>query len=135
MNIDEAKIVLPDGRVAYDCVKLAGLATEGIFLKIYPRHWVRVRTRNTQYVLVTWEGKVTIQATKSDGSKPKYAAEETETTVHGSTWGGSMLRVGYIGVGMHLEFSYGGKTITTSEIESIQVVEITRREPLEFYCA
>lgn len=54
----------------------------------------------------------------------KYCPEPIKASIHGSTWGGSMLKCGYVGRDMHLEFStqeYG--TITTSRI-----LEITEAE-------
>jgi hypothetical protein len=52
---------------------------------------------------------------------PRYCPEPTKSSIHGSTWGGSMLKVGFVGRGMHLEFStpeHG--TITTSEIQDVR---------------
>lgn len=133
-DFDRAKIVLPNGRVGYDAVSLAGIKTEGLFVKDYPRHLIRVRTLNTMYEFVTWEGKITGQAIKPDGSLPPYLPFETEVRINGSTWGGSMLKLGYIGVGMHLEFWDGSKIVTTSTIEFVQAHELANNDPREVYC-
>jgi hypothetical protein len=45
--------------------------------------------------------------------------------IEGSTWGGTMIEMGFLGEGMHVEFVLpDGKTLTTST-----VVEI-KREPI-----
>lgn len=52
---------------------------------------------------------------------PRYCPEPTKANIHGSTWGGSMLKVGFVGRGMRLEFSISGEgTITTSEIQDVR---------------
>lgn len=48
---------------------------------------------------------------------PVFCPEPTPVTIHGSTWGGSMIKSGYIGRGMHLEFRRPEfEPITTSVI-------------------
>lgn len=77
----------------------------GIWLKdISFPHEVRVQTRNTIYSIkrnsdTTWLIK----------GHRHYCPEWTEVYIHGSTFGGSMLKVGFIGRGMYLEFSAIGK--------------------------
>lgn len=52
----------------------------------------------------------------------RFCPESTKANIHGSTWGGSMLKMGFVGIGMRLEFSVEGhRAITTSIISSIQV--------------
>lgn len=56
---------------------------------------------------------------------PRYCQNPTPVRIEGSTWGGSMIEVGFLGEGMHVEFVLpDGKTLTTST-----VVEI-KREPI-----
>lgn len=50
---------------------------------------------------------------------PKYCPTPTRCVPHGSTWGGSMLKMGWVGVGMHFECGLGDRVMTTSEIESV----------------
>jgi hypothetical protein len=52
---------------------------------------------------------------------PKYCPGPTMVTIVGSTWGGTMLKSGFIGRGMLLEFTLPDKKepITTSVIEEI----------------
>lgn len=126
-NFDAAKIRLPDGRVAYDAVKLAGIPTEGLFLVEYPSHIITVRTQNTIYELVTDGSRVTATEIKPDGSFPRFIETPGPIHINGSTWGGSMLKLDYIGVGMHMEFSIPNTTygvITTSAIASISVAPV-----------
>lgn len=50
----------------------------------------------------------------------RYCPEPTKANIHGSTWGGSMLKMGWVGRGMNLEFSTEAHgTITTSTIAEI----------------
>lgn len=48
---------------------------------------------------------------------PRYCPEPVLVKIHGSTWGGSMLKEQFIGRGMHLEFRHPAYLpITTSRI-------------------
>ena len=52
---------------------------------------------------------------------PVFCPTPVPVSLHGSSWGGSMLKVDYIGRGMHLEFHHPDfKTITTSRIVEIR---------------
>lgn len=68
---------------------------------------------------------------------PQYCPKPVRVTIAGSTWGGSMLKLRYIGRGMHLEFHHPEyKTpIITSAIqeicESIQSEDIPRAKVLK----
>jgi hypothetical protein len=56
---------------------------------------------------------------------PEFCPRPLPATVHGSTWGGSMLKIGFIGRGMRLEFvpeSGDRQVITTSRIVDIRAV-------------
>ena len=71
-----------------------------------------VQTQNTRYrIIKTGDETFTIQG--------------HPCRIHGSTWGGSMLRVGWIGRGMHLEYSLLGNSrgaYITSRIMEIKEV-------------
>lgn len=55
----------------------------------------------------------------------RYCPQPTPCKIHGSTWGGSMLKIGFIGIGMHLEFSTKDhRRITTSTIATVAVTRI-----------
>lgn len=82
---------------------------------------VRLSTRNTEYLLEK----------KSDGDyicgNERYCPAPTNASIHGSTFGGSMIRVGWLGIGMYLEFSTAKDgTITTSEIQNVQLLKAER---------
>jgi len=52
---------------------------------------------------------------------PKFCPEPVPVRIEGSTWGGSMIKVRFIGRGMHLEFRHPIYfRITTSRIVSIR---------------
>jgi hypothetical protein len=52
---------------------------------------------------------------------PVFCPNPTPVVIHGSTWGGSMLKAGYIGRGMHLEFGHPEyEPITTSRIIEVR---------------
>lgn len=52
---------------------------------------------------------------------PVFCPEPILVTIHGSTWGGSMIKTGYIGRGMRLEFGHPTYTpITTSVIRQVR---------------
>ena len=55
---------------------------------------------------------------------PEYRPEAVLVAIASSTWGGSMLKRGFVGRGMHLEFSHPAyrAPITTSRIEEIREV-------------
>lgn len=59
-----------------------------------------------------------------------YFAHSTGVRIEGSTLGGSMLGVGWIGVDLSLELSYGGERVVTSRVRSIDVVEAIRQQQL-----
>ncbi len=132
-KFDEAKIQLSDGRVVFDALKLAAIPTEGVFVKDIPGHVVLVQTQNTLYRFeIENENKIIGKAFKPDGSTPEYLSFDMPVYIAGSTWGGSMLKMGYIGVEMHLEFTYDNpdhregdvrRMITTSRIENIRVMK------------
>lgn len=99
----------------------------GVFLKdVLPGGSVLVKTRNSLYTLVNHDDRWM-------GQGGQRLPEMREIQVHGSTFGGSMLKTKFIGIGMHLEFNtpvlggfksfeeLGEHIITTTAIESIVV--------------
>jgi len=108
----------------------------GVFLKdILPGGTVLVKTRNSLYTLVN-------HGDRWMGQGGQRLPEAQEVRVNGSTFGGSMLKMEFIGIGMHLELILpvpaGGfksmeelakHTITTTAIESI-VVRLPEGEPI-----
>lgn len=122
--------ILPDGRVAVDAVELAATPTEGIYLKDYPDHTITVRTRNTTYRFTPSTGRAATRAEwiglamKDDGSEPRYLPFEMPVHIHGSTWGGSMIKMGYVGIDMHLELS-----IYPQEVDDVR--NMIRTSPIQ----
>lgn len=76
-----------------------------------------VQTKHTLYHFT----KIEINEYEVSGHA-KYCPEPTPCVISGSTWGGSMLKLNFIGVGMYLEFGICGKWILSSEIQSVELV-------------
>jgi hypothetical protein len=92
----------------------------GVYLKnLVPGTVLRVETQNHAYTILYqgWD-----QALIS--GHPVFCPEPTVVTIHGSTWGGSMLKSRYIGRGMHLEFAHPDfQPIRTSRILDVRAAE------------
>jgi hypothetical protein len=88
----------------------------GVHLRnVLPGTVLEVRTRNRSYTL-RYEGDN--QALIS--GHPVFCPEPVLVSIHGSTWGGSMLKEHFVGRGMHLEFGHPSfELITTSIIEDV----------------
>ena len=77
---------------------------------------LEVRTENTTYRLVNCGGRHVMIA-----GHPEFCPEPVRVQVNGSSWGGSMLKVAFIGRGMHLEFHHPQfNTVVTSRIVEIR---------------
>ena len=72
---------------------------------------VEIETQNRVYTLVSCgEGDALLRG------HPMFCPEPVLVNIHGSTWGGTMLKYRFIGRGMHLEFGhpdYAGPIITS----------------------
>lgn len=78
---------------------------------------LQVQTKNTQYLIE----KVGEKEYLISGNQ-KYCPEPVKATITGSTFGGSILKCGFIGRDMHLEFYVPGheySPITTTSIQEI----------------
>ena len=89
----------------------------GVHLRdVRPGTVLEVRTQNRSYTL-RYEGHN--QALIS--GHPVFCPEPVLVNIHGSTWGGSMLKEHFIGRGMHLEFQHPVyEPIITSVIEDVR---------------
>ena len=92
----------------------------GVYLRDLPEEsTLEVETRNRWYtVVVQRDGQALISG------HPEFCPEPVLVYIHGSNWGGSMLKVAYLGRGMHMEYrhpAYHG-AIVTSVIQDIRVV-------------
>ncbi len=98
-----------------------GEATTGLDLRrLSVRDVIRLRTLNSEYRIVLLDpvrGRVKVQG----GS---FFTEPTEAVIEGSSFGGALLKVGWIGIGLQLEFVYdppAGRTqsLITSPVEML----------------
>jgi hypothetical protein len=78
---------------------------------------IRVQTLNSVYevfLLDPASGRALVRG-------GKYFHEPTEAEVSGSTFGGCMLKVGWLGVGLRMEIRAKEKRIVTSPVQSLHV--------------
>ena len=91
----------------------------GVYLDDLPQGAeLDVQTQNRHYKIVNrGHGQAMISG------HPKFCPSPVLVRIHGSNWGGSMLKVRFIGRGMHLEFRHPEyRTIMTSRIVEIRPV-------------
>jgi hypothetical protein len=82
-----------------------------------PCDTIRVRTCNSDYEIFLFEPE-SGRALVVGG---KHFAEPMEAIVSGSTFGGNMLKVGWLGVGFRMEFNINGRRIVTSPVQELRV--------------
>jgi len=96
---------------------------------LQPGSKLQVSTCNTQHQLLVLVGKCGVDyGTSPDCLHPVLVR------IHGSTWGGSMLKVRFIGRGMHMEFAhlqYDMPIITSPVRESERTCSRAERTWLE----
>ncbi len=82
--------------------------SEGAVLEVETQHhWYTIVNRSGGEALIS--------------GHPNYCPEPVPVRIAGSTWGGSMLKLRFIGRGMHLEFCHPTyHTITTSRVVDIR---------------
>ena len=51
----------------------------------------------------------------------QFFPERTSACLSGSNFGGSCLKMGWVGLGLHMEFHAGGQWIITSHVRAIAV--------------
>ena len=51
----------------------------------------------------------------------RYFEEPIEATISGSTFGGCMLKMGFLGVGLRMEICAGGQRIITSPVKALRI--------------
>jgi len=90
----------------------------GVFLAALPPSTVlQIQTQHHRYTAVLLgESQALISG------HPRYCPEPVQVAIAGSTWGGSMLKLRFIGRGMHLEFCHPEyqTPIVTSAIQEIR---------------
>ena len=101
----------------------AGASSSGIEMGVHmgdlpPGAQLQVSTRHHTYSIE----KLTGLNARISGH-PEYCAEPVEVLIGGGNWGGSMLKPGYIGRGMRLEFWHPAhKLVATSKVVDIQLL-------------
>ena len=93
---------------------------------LVPGSRLQVKTQNTCYRILILLGAMALIT-----GHPLFCPRPVLITIHGSTWGGSMLKMRFIGRGMHLEFHHPDYStpIVTSPIQEIQ--ELPQRRASE----
>ncbi len=84
-----------------------------------------VRTDNSVYritILTPHAREVLVQG-------GKFFPERTRACLSGSNFGGSCLKIGWVGLGLHLEFHAGDQWIITSHVRAIAVEPSTTGRP------
>jgi hypothetical protein len=81
---------------------------------------IHARTRNSVYEIFLLEPK-SGRAMVRGG---KHFAEPMEATVSGSTFGGCMIKIGWLGVGLRMEIYANGQRTVTSPIQSLRVERV-----------
>jgi hypothetical protein len=89
----------------------------GVYLRdLPPGSVLSIETQNRIYKLV-----VLNEATALISGHPEFCPDPAEVRITGSTWGGSMLKMKFVGRGMHLEFQHPTyETIVTSRIRDVR---------------
>jgi hypothetical protein len=91
---------------------------EGVSLKTLAAFdTICARTLNSDYRIFLLEpeaGRVLVQG-------GRFFVEPAEATISGSTFGGCMLKMGWVGVGLRIEICSNGQRIVTSPVQSLRV--------------
>jgi hypothetical protein len=90
----------------------------GVFLGDLPPSTVlEIQTMHHCYKAVLLGGSEALLS-----GHPEFCPEPVQVAISGSTWGGSMLKLQYVGRGMHLEFRHPqyATPIITSPIQDIR---------------
>jgi hypothetical protein len=91
---------------------------DGVALRnLSPFDTIRAKTLNSDYYIFLIEpetGRALVQG-------GRFFAEPVEATVSGSTFGGCMLKMGWLGVGLRVEVYANGQRIVTSPVRSLQI--------------
>jgi hypothetical protein len=98
---------------------------EGLSLSaLAPGTMVSVVTRHSHYrvmVIDPRHGRALV-------TSAVWFPEVTEVRLEGATAGGSVLKTGWIGIGLKLEMSVGRQRVTTSRVVSVAVVSVPRSD-------
>jgi hypothetical protein len=86
---------------------------------------IEVRTRYSCYRVVLLDPR-SGRAVVSGGAA---FSEPCEVRIEGATAGGSVLKMGWIGVGLRLELSIGRRRISTSRVRSVTIGAVPPPSP------
>ena len=109
---------LVDRTVPTEAATLDGFAAAtsgpGVALRqLEPLTELMVQTRNTSYrIVVSHEADIVIQG-------GTFFPDPTRAHVEGSSVGGNLLKIGWIGVGLRMEIVAEGRRIVTTAVRSI----------------
>jgi hypothetical protein len=81
---------------------------------------IHVRTRNSDYEIFMLDPESALALVRGG----EYFAEPVEATVSGSTFGGCMLKMGWLGVGLRMEIYANGQRTVTSPVQSLRVERV-----------
>ena len=87
---------------------------------------IHVRTHNHDYeifLLDTGSGRAMVQG-------GEQFTEPVEATVSGSSFGGCMLKMGWLGVGLRMEIFANGQRTVTSPVQSLRVEQAFIKQDL-----
>ena len=102
--------------VAEICLLLEGVT----LMTLNACDMIHARTRNSDYEIFLLDPK-SGRALVRGG---KFFAESVEATVSGSTFGGCMLKAGWLGVGLRMEIFANGQRTVTSPVQSLRVERV-----------
>lgn len=78
---------------------------------------VCAKTLNSDYYIFLLEpetGKALVQG-------GRFFSQPIEAIVSGSTFGGCMLKMGWLGIGLRIEICFDGKRIVTSPVRTLMI--------------
>ena len=84
-----------------------------------------VRTDNSVYqitILQPYAREVLVQG-------GAFFPERTRACLNGSSFGGSCIKLGWVGMGLHMEFHFDDQWIITSHVRSITVEQASAHRP------
>jgi hypothetical protein len=89
----------------------------GVYLRdLAPGSVLSLQTMNRVYKVVVLDDETALIS-----GHPEFCPEPAEVKILGSTWGGSMLKMKFLGFGMHMEFEHPvHRTVLTSRIVDIR---------------
>lgn len=82
-------------------------------MDVEPLTTLLVRTRNSDYrITIAGDASILVQG-------GRFFPELTAASFDGASCGGSLLKVGWIGLGLRMEFRVGDRRIVTSPVSAI----------------